>query len=103
MESPRHPVARPTARSSSPGSPHVATQAMDFAVARYNPDGSLDQSFDGDGKVTADFGGFDQALGVVTLPDERIVVVGVINHDDFALARYNPDGSLDQSFDGDGK
>jgi uncharacterized delta-60 repeat protein len=82
---------------------NVATQAMDFALARYNPDGSLDQSFHGDGKVTTDFGGFDQALGVVTLSDERIVVVGVIDNDDFALARYNPNGSLDQSFDGDGK
>ena len=30
---------------------------MDFALARYNADGSLDTSFDGDGKVTTDFGG----------------------------------------------
>ena len=30
--------------------------ATDFALARYNADGSLDTSFDGDGKVTTDFG-----------------------------------------------
>ena len=34
-------------------------QASDFALARYNPNGSLDTSFSGDGKQTTDFGGDD--------------------------------------------
>ena len=33
----------------------------------------------------------------------KIVAVGEDGDDDFALARYNPDGSLDPSFSGDGK
>ena len=84
---------------------------FDFALARYNPDGSLDPSFSGDGKQTTSFGGdsggLDFANGVALQSDGKIVVVGSTNccasGDDFALARYNPDGSLDPSFSGDGK
>jgi uncharacterized delta-60 repeat protein len=80
------------------------TAVGDFALARYNRDGSLDTSFDGDGKVTTDFGSpFDVALGVAIQPDGRIVAAGTAAGDDFALARYNRDGTLDTSFDGDGK
>jgi uncharacterized delta-60 repeat protein len=73
----------------------------DFALARYNPDGSLDTSFSGDGKRTQGFGGSDRAHGVVLQADGKIVVAG-IGDGDFALARYNPNGSLDTSFAGDG-
>jgi uncharacterized delta-60 repeat protein len=79
----------------------------DFALARYNPDGSLDTSFDGDGRVTTDFNGNDDEASALALqPDGKIIVAGQIwdgNSSDFALARYNPDGSLDASFSGDGK
>jgi uncharacterized delta-60 repeat protein len=85
----------------------------DFALARYNPDGSLDHTFDGDGKVTTDFGFFDVARSVALQSDGKILVSGSaakpidnVNDEfenDFALARYNPDGSLDHTFDGDGK
>jgi uncharacterized delta-60 repeat protein len=82
-------------------------QASDFALARYNPDGSLDPTFDGDGKVLTDFGGFDFALGVAIQTDGKIVAAGFAgagaNPSNFALARYNADGSLDPSFDGDGR
>ena len=74
----------------------------DFALARYNPNGSLDTSFSGDGKQTTDFGGNDSASGVAIQANGRIVAVGS-DGDDFALARYNPNGSLDTSFSGDGK
>ena len=82
-----------------------------FAVARYNVDGSLDTSFDGDGMVTTDFGGqYDSGEGVAVQPDGKIVVAGtsgdVVGSSyvaDFALVRYNADGSLDTTFDGDGK
>jgi uncharacterized delta-60 repeat protein len=82
------------------------TNGDDFALARYNPDGSLDASFDGDGKVTTDFGGIDQPQGIAVQRDGRIVVAGLsfgANGGDSVLARYNPNGSLDASFDGDGK
>ncbi len=79
----------------------------DFAVIRYNADGSLDSTFDSDGKLVTDFqGNYDEGYALFLQPDGKIVVSGSANNgtnDDFALARYNPDGSLDTSFDGDGK
>ncbi len=79
----------------------------DFAVVRYNQDGSLDLSFDGDGKVTTDFLNFhDDAYSIALQPDGKIVVAGYSysgSSNDFALTRYNTDGSLDTTFDGDGK
>jgi uncharacterized delta-60 repeat protein len=79
-----------------------------FALARYNTDGSLDASFGGGGKVTTVVGGiFESANAVALQPDGKIVAAGGSSPDGFccqvALARYNPDGSLDPSFDGDGK
>lgn len=79
----------------------------DFALARFNSDGSLDTTFDGDGMATSDFGAsYDVAYSVMVQADGKIVLVGTSNAGgttDFALARYNLDGSLDTSFDGDGK
>jgi uncharacterized delta-60 repeat protein len=83
------------------------TTIHDFALARYNRDGSLDATFgEGDGKVTTDFSaGADEAFAVAIQADGKIVAGGsaAISGVDFALARYNPDGSLDPTFDGDGK
>ncbi|WP_051836974.1 DUF11 domain-containing protein [Streptomyces sp. NRRL F-2580] len=76
--------------------------ASDFALARYHADGSLDTSFDGDGRVTTAFAEADVAGGVQVQSDGRIVAAGSSAFD-FALARYLPDGSLDAGFDGDGK
>jgi uncharacterized delta-60 repeat protein len=84
----------------------------DFALARYNPNGTLDTSFGGGGTVRTDFFGHgDEAAGVVVQPDGKIVaggraVIQFINNSadsGFALVRYNPDGSLDQSFGTGGK
>jgi uncharacterized delta-60 repeat protein len=75
--------------------------SFDFALARYNSDGTLDASFGADGIVTTDFAGRpDRAFSVVVQPDGKIVAAGqaVIASFDFALARYNSDGSLDTSF-----
>lgn len=70
----------------------------DFALARYNTDGSLDTSFSGDGLLTTDFGSTsDNGASVTVLIDGKILVAGSINGD-FALARYNTDGSLDTTF-----
>jgi uncharacterized delta-60 repeat protein len=79
---------------------------FDFALARYNTDGSLDTTFSGDGLVTTDFAGdTDRAFGMAIQGDGKIVAAGfagVSGTVDFALARYNTDGSLDTTFDGDG-
>jgi len=69
----------------------------DFAVARYNADGSLDTAFGTEGLVTTDFGGDDQGTGVAIQKDGKIVVAGFTDND-FAIARYNTDGSLDITF-----
>jgi uncharacterized delta-60 repeat protein len=86
----------------------TSTAADDnFALVRYNTDGSLDNTFDGDGKVITDFGLVDGAHDVVLQPDGRIVAAGragtIPAGTFFALARYNTNGSLDTSFDTDGK
>ena len=80
----------------------------DFAVVRYNQDGSLDTTFDGDtgnanGKVTTDIGtnSQDQSYSVA-LQGEKIVVAGS-SENDFAVVRYNTNGTLDNDFSGDGK
>jgi uncharacterized delta-60 repeat protein len=78
----------------------------DFALARFDADGNLDQSFGNAGSVTTDFfGERDQAFAVVIQKDGKIVVAGGAAFDtpngdgiDFALARYEADGSLDKSF-----
>ena len=79
----------------------------DFALVRYNADGSLDTSFDGDGKVTTPIG--SEADGIASAwrsrRTARLSLAGFPTTADstgFALARYNADGSLDTSFDGDG-
>lgn len=78
----------------------------DFALARYNANGSLDTSFSGDGKVTTNFGADETAYAVAIDTNGRIVVAGKMsdpNDTDFALARYTSNGSLDTRFDGDGR
>ena len=85
------------------GTGNFGTGTVNFALARYNVDGTLDTSFSGNGRQTTDFGGSDFASGVALQGDGKIVAVGA-GDSDFALARYDDaDGSLDTSFSGDGK
>jgi uncharacterized delta-60 repeat protein len=75
----------------------------DFTVARYLVDGTLDTSFGGTGIVNTTFAeGRAAAFDVIVQSNGRIVVAGVVG-DDFAVARYLPNGSLDTTFDGDGR
>jgi uncharacterized delta-60 repeat protein len=76
----------------------------DFCLARYNADGSLDTTFDTDGKVTTAVGsGYDWGFGLALQDDDRIVVGGGCEPGRFCLARYNTDGSLDPAFGSGGK
>jgi len=76
----------------------------EFALARYAHDGSLDASFDGDGKFTTTFtGDHDSAHDLAIQTDGKIVAAGTAGFDSFALARYESDGTLDPSFGEDGK
>jgi uncharacterized delta-60 repeat protein len=79
-----------------------------FALARYNTDGTLDQTFGTHGKVVTSFGGFqDEIWGLAVQPDGKIVASGRAGFPGagflFAVARYNSDGSLDTSFGTGGK
>jgi len=78
--------------------------SSDFLVRRYNSNGTLDNSFGSAGVVTTSFGdGTSSGVSAVLLqPDGKILVVGG-SSSNFAIARYNSDGSLDTTFDGDGK
>ena len=73
----------------------------DFALARLNRDGTPDTNFGHyDGMVTTDFGGDDEAGAMAIQPDNgRIILAGYTNAwdaDNFAIARYGADGSLDR-------
>jgi uncharacterized delta-60 repeat protein len=78
----------------------------DFAVVRYDTNGNLDTTFDTDGKVTTDIGGSDDAYQVAVQSDGKIVAAGsafVTSRNEFAVARYNSDGTIDTTFDSDGR
>ena len=74
-----------------------------FAVVRYNANGSLDTSFNGTGKLVTDIGSgsADRGRSVTVQADGKIVVAGYSDSggsNDFAVVRYNVDGSLDTGF-----
>jgi uncharacterized delta-60 repeat protein len=77
-----------------------------FALARYNSNGSIDTDFGTLGKVTTDFGGDDEAYALGFDSDGKIVTAGASDDGsdyDFALARYTADGILDTTFGTGGK
>jgi len=79
----------------------VGTFGDDILVTRLNADGSLDTSFNGTGQRAIDFGGVEIAQAVAVQVDGRIVVAGGADGpggSDFAVARLNPDGTPDVSF-----
>src|SRR4029450_8077165 len=88
------------------------SELNDFALARYNSDGSLDQSFGSSGKVTTHFPGVgntgSSATSVALQTDGKLAVGGYYKKNDrtphqFALARYNSNGTLDSAFGQAGK
>jgi uncharacterized delta-60 repeat protein len=75
-----------------------------FCVARLRPDGALDASFGSGGKRTIEFGGdiIESAYGATLQADGKILLVGE-SDSRVAVARLNPNGSLDDDFSTDGK
>ena len=82
-----------------------------FALVRYNPNGSLDTTFDGDGRVHTYFGGgqgvYEADIRSLAIePSGKIIAAGSSEagfsegETDFTLVRYNPNGSLDTTFGG---
>jgi len=84
-----------------------ARGTYDFALVRYTSTHELDPGFGRGGLVLTDFGhSYDWAYALALQPDGRILVAGVSDvsgSKDFALARYNPDGTPDFSFGKNGR
>jgi len=83
------------------------TNNGDFAVARLNTDGTLDNSFGVFGRTNTDPNGLstDVARSVAIQTDGKIVVAGYTtnpHNDGISVVRYNSNGSLDNSFNGNG-
>src|SRR5881227_1639044 len=83
-----------------------------FELVRYNPNGSLDRSFGNGGIVTTTFPEGSYAFDVALQPDGKIIAAGTVfvdfipgepSNTDFALARYNPDGTPDATFGNGGQ
>lgn len=72
---------------------------LDFAIVRYNGDGTLDNTFSDDGRQTTDFSTFDDVANAMVLqPDGKIILGGTFNSGaryNHAMVRYNSDGSID--------
>lgn len=82
----------------------------DFLLVRYNADGSLDATFGNGGKVVTSFGASTDRINAILIQDDGKIVVGgesdqgsTTTGTDFALARYNANGSLDATFGNGGK
>lgn len=81
-----------------------ATTDLDFALARYNTNGTLDATYGVGGRVSTDFFGSADAIQRLAIqPDDKVVGVGVTlstatNSADFAIGRYNTNGTLDTTF-----
>ncbi len=74
-----------------------------WALARYNPDGSLDNTFGTNGKVVQYWAGsYDYLNSIALLPGGKFLVSGKAQ-DSTVVARYNNDGTLDNTFGNSGK
>jgi uncharacterized delta-60 repeat protein len=79
----------------------------DLLLARYSPNGTLDPSFGSGGKATTAISSGDAvAKALAVQPDGKLVAAGTSSNaglQQFALARFSPNGTLDPSFGSEGK
>ncbi len=85
----------------------TSASLQDFSIARYNVDGSLDTTFNGTGYNIVNMAGpQDVGYRVVVQSDGKYIVAGQADSastDDFALVRFNANGTLDTTFGTGGK
>ncbi|HEX9375751.1 MAG TPA: hypothetical protein VGB19_05885 [Actinomycetota bacterium] len=85
----------------------AAESSSDFLVLRYRPNGTLDPTFSGDGKLRIDFQTYDTAEAVAIQSDGAIVVAGEVflsgSNSNWAVVRLHPNGSLDHTFSANGR
>lgn len=98
-------IAAGTASDSS-----TRPSATDIALARYNPDGSLDTGFGIGGETAFPFAdsATEQGNALALTADGKIIVAGAAfktfaTPPDFALVRYNADGTIDTGFGSGGR
>lgn len=75
---------------------------QNFLLMRFTANGLPDETLDGDGRVTTMIGNGSDANSIAVTPSGKIVLSGPSSSGTFGVACYNPDGSLDTSFSGDG-
>lgn len=88
------------------GTARTSQFTFDFILTRYNVDGTLDTTFDTDGRVMTNLSLVDAATDLAITSGGKLIAAGFINaqsNADFALVRYNADGSIDSAFGNDGK
>jgi uncharacterized delta-60 repeat protein len=92
-----------------PSNPRIVVAGSaggDFALVRLNSDGTLDSTFNGTGKQIVNLSNgsaTDEALAVTVRQSDGAIVAAGYAQGQFAAAKFNPDGSIDTSFSGDGK
>ena len=95
-------VIQPDGKIIAVGKSADHSYSYDIAVVRYNPDGSLDNSFGSFGKVTVTIGiHSDFGKAVVLQPDGKIVVAGYFDNGtnlDLCMIRLELNGTIDQTF-----
>ena len=85
----------------------IAASICHFILIRYNTDGTLDSNFGTNGVVETTLHGTEDVINAIALqPDGKIVVAGTSWSDitayDIAFARYNTNGTLDNTFGNNG-
>jgi uncharacterized delta-60 repeat protein len=90
---------------------YTRAEFYEFALVKLNANGTIDESFGQHGKVHTDFGPFNDIISSLAIRDGKIIVGGSTNiasrefreDGNFALARYNSNGTLDETFGNGGK
>jgi uncharacterized delta-60 repeat protein len=94
---------QPDGKIIAAGTAALPNNSNDFALARYNSNGALDPTFGSGGKVTTGFPVASSSIqDIVIQPDGKILAAGGADSN-FALARYNSNGSLDATFGAGGR
>jgi uncharacterized delta-60 repeat protein len=100
-------VAGPNGTVVAAGYATASTEDTDFALARYDSLGNLDTGFGTGGRVTTSFSDGEDVGRSIAREGNKLVVAGwthtLQNNQDFAVARYTAGGTLDPTFNGDGK
>ncbi|MBI3345555.1 MAG: hypothetical protein HY028_12020 [Gammaproteobacteria bacterium] len=102
-------VVLPDGKIMGANSQYSSATGYDFSLTRLNANGTLDTGFGNGGSVRTDLGYSESPSAILRQPDGKLVVAGtaiqlnVLGEIDFALVRYNTDGSLDTGFGNGGK